>query len=111
MVARVNTVAFRGIETLEIDVQVHIANTMPAVNIVGLPAKAVDESKDRVTLGAGVTGIGVPSAAYHRQSGAGRCDQGRQSLRSADRAWHSGGDGRGLRGRSLGFLRAWRVGP
>ena len=44
MVARVATVAFQGIDTLEIDVQVHLANTMPAFSIVGLPAKAVDES-------------------------------------------------------------------
>jgi len=60
MVARVNTVAFRGIETLEIDVQVHIANTMPAVNIVGLPAKAVDESKDRVRSALASLGLAFP---------------------------------------------------
>ena len=60
MIARVNTVAFRGIETLEIDVQVHIANTMPAVNIVGLPAKAVDESKDRVRSALASLGLAFP---------------------------------------------------
>ena len=60
MVARVNTVAFRGIDTLEIDVQVHIANTMPGVFIVGLPAKAVDESKDRVRSALASLGLAFP---------------------------------------------------
>jgi magnesium chelatase family protein len=60
MVARVSTVAFRGIDTLEIDVQVHIANTMPGVNIVGLPAKAVDESKDRVRSALASLGLAFP---------------------------------------------------
>ncbi len=34
MVARVKTVAFRGIEVLEIDVQVQIAGGLPAFTIV-----------------------------------------------------------------------------
>lgn len=60
MVARVNTVAFRGIDTLDIDVQVHIANAMPAFQIVGLPAKAVDESKDRVRAALAALGLALP---------------------------------------------------
>lgn len=60
MVARVSTVAFRGIDTLEIDVQVHIANTMPGFTIVGLPAKAVDESKDRVRAALASLGLALP---------------------------------------------------
>jgi magnesium chelatase family protein len=60
MVARVSTVAFRESDTLEIDVQVHIANTMPGVNIVGLPAKAVDESKDRVRSALASLGLAFP---------------------------------------------------
>lgn len=41
MVARVKTVAFLGIDTLNIDVQVHIANGLPRFTIVGLPKKLV----------------------------------------------------------------------
>lgn len=60
MVTRVSTVAFRGIDTLEIDVQVHVANGLPAMPIVGLPAKAVDESKDRVRSSLAALGLSLP---------------------------------------------------
>lgn len=50
MTARVSTVAFQGIEVLDIDVQVQVqvAAGLPAFTIVGLPNKAVGESRDRV---------------------------------------------------------------
>lgn len=48
MVARVNTVSFQGIEVKAVDVQVQLSNGLPAFNIVGLPDKAVAESKERV---------------------------------------------------------------
>ena len=35
MVARIATVAFRGIEVLEVDVQVQMASGLPAFTIVG----------------------------------------------------------------------------
>ena len=60
MVSRATTVAFRGIETLDIDVQVHLANALPAFSIVGLPAKAVDESKDRVRSALSALGLSLP---------------------------------------------------
>lgn len=60
MVARVRTVAFRGVDTLEIDVQVHMGNGLPGVSIVGLPAKAVDESKDRVRAALSAMGLALP---------------------------------------------------
>ena len=60
MVARAATVAFRGIDTLDIDVQVHLANALPAFSIVGLPAKAVDESKDRVRSALSALGLSLP---------------------------------------------------
>ncbi|MCP4330648.1 MAG: hypothetical protein GY791_19820 [Alphaproteobacteria bacterium] len=47
MVARVNTVAFQGIAVLDIDVQVQMASGLPAFTIVGLPDKAVAESRER----------------------------------------------------------------
>ena len=48
LVARVNTVAFQGIDVLPIDVQVQMTGGMPAFTVVGLPDKAVAESRDRV---------------------------------------------------------------
>ncbi|GEO38223.1 hypothetical protein SAE02_23710 [Skermanella aerolata] len=48
MVARVNTVAFQGIEVLDIDVQVQLSGGAVAFNVVGLPDKAVGESRERV---------------------------------------------------------------
>ena len=48
MHANIQTVAFRGIDTIAVDVKVHIANGLPAMAIVGLADKAVAESKERV---------------------------------------------------------------
>src|SRR3546814_6591568 len=48
MVAHVTTVAFLGLEARTVDVQVQIANGVPAFRVVGLPDKAVGESRDRV---------------------------------------------------------------
>ena len=48
MTASVKTVAFQGMDVLAIDVQVHMANGLPAFTIVGLPDKAVAESRERV---------------------------------------------------------------
>jgi magnesium chelatase family protein len=47
MVARINTVAFAGIDPLPVDVQVQMASGLPAFQIVGLPDKAVAESRER----------------------------------------------------------------
>ena len=48
MFARVTTVAFEGIEARAVDVQVQIGPGLPHFAIVGLPDKAVAESKERV---------------------------------------------------------------
>ena len=45
MVARVGTVAFQGVEVLDVDVQVQVARGVPAFRIVGLPDKAVADSE------------------------------------------------------------------
>jgi magnesium chelatase family protein len=37
-----------GIEAPPVTVETHLANGLPAFNIVGLPEKAVQESRDRV---------------------------------------------------------------
>lgn len=60
MVARVATVAFQGIETLAIDVQVQLLPGMPAFTIVGLPDKAVGESRERVRGALATLGLGLP---------------------------------------------------
>ena len=60
MVARVKTVAFLGIDTLNIDVQVHIANGLPRFTIVGLPDKAVGESRERVRAALASLGLALP---------------------------------------------------
>ncbi len=60
MVARVNTVAFQGIEVLDIDVQVQMASGLPAFTIVGLPDKAVAESRERVRAALQGLGLALP---------------------------------------------------
>ncbi len=60
MVARINTVAFQGIDVQPVDVQVQISNGLPAFTIVGLPDKAVAESKERVRAALHALGITLP---------------------------------------------------
>ncbi len=61
MVARVKTVAFQGIEVLEVDVQVQIvSSSFVGIVIVGLPDKAVGESRERVRGALGAIGLGLP---------------------------------------------------
>ncbi len=60
MVARINTVAFQGIDVKTVDVQVQISNGLPAFNIVGLPDKAVAESKERVRAALHALGLSLP---------------------------------------------------
>jgi magnesium chelatase family protein len=60
MVARVRTVAFQGIDVLAVDAEVQIAQGLPAFNVVGLPDKAVGESRERVRAALTAIGLGVP---------------------------------------------------
>ena len=61
MVARVNTVAFQGIEVLDIDVQVQLSGGSVAFNVVGLPDKAVGESRERVRSAFQALGLSLPA--------------------------------------------------
>jgi magnesium chelatase family protein len=61
MVARVWTVAFQGIDVLDIDVQVQIAPGIVGFTVVGLPDKAVAESRERVRSALGAIGLALPS--------------------------------------------------
>ncbi|MEJ8572709.1 YifB family Mg chelatase-like AAA ATPase [Microbaculum marinum] len=60
MVARVTTVAFVGIEARRVDVQVQIAPGLPNFFIVGLPDKAVAESRERVRAALTAVGLSLP---------------------------------------------------
>lgn len=60
MVAHITTVAFVGIEARTVDVQVQIANGLPSFTIVGLPDKAVAESRERVRAALGAIGLALP---------------------------------------------------
>ncbi|MCC6598814.1 MAG: YifB family Mg chelatase-like AAA ATPase [Alphaproteobacteria bacterium] len=60
MVARVNTVTFQGIDVQPVDVQVQISNGLPAFTIVGLPDKAVGESRERVRAALHALGLSLP---------------------------------------------------
>ena len=61
MVARIRTVAFLGIEALEVEAQVTIAaGGLPAFMVVGLPDKAVGESRERVRAALTAMGLALP---------------------------------------------------
>jgi magnesium chelatase family protein len=60
MVARVRTVAFQGIDCLPVDVEVQVAPGLPAFNVVGLPDKAVGESRERVRGALVAIGLALP---------------------------------------------------
>ena len=61
MVSRVTTVAFQGIEAVPVDVQVHVGPGMVAFNVVGLPDKAVAESRERVRAALSASGLALPA--------------------------------------------------
>ena len=60
MVARVTTVAFQGIEARAVDVQVQMSSGLPAFTVVGLPDKAVGESRERVRAALTALGLALP---------------------------------------------------
>lgn len=60
MVAHATTVAFLGLETRTVDVQVQISQGLPAFAIVGLPDKAVNESRERVRAALTAIGLALP---------------------------------------------------
>lgn len=60
MIARVKTVSFEGIEAVPVDVQVMIAPGKVNMHIVGLPDKAVAESRERVQAALHASGLALP---------------------------------------------------
>ncbi|WP_089178142.1 YifB family Mg chelatase-like AAA ATPase [Bosea sp. AS-1] len=61
MVTRVATVAFEGIEARAVDVQVQVASGNVAFILVGLPDKAVAESRERVRAALIASGLALPA--------------------------------------------------
>ena len=60
MVALVSTVAYLGLEARAIEVQCQIAPGLPAFRVVGLPDKAVGESRERVHSALTALGLSLP---------------------------------------------------
>lgn len=60
MVSRVSTVAFQGIDAVPVDVQVMVAPGKMNMHIVGLPDKAVAESRERVQAALHASGLSMP---------------------------------------------------
>ncbi len=60
MVALVRTVAYLGLEARAVEVQCQVAAGMPRFNLVGLPDKAVGESRERVQAALAAMGLSLP---------------------------------------------------
>ncbi|MFM2302141.1 MAG: hypothetical protein RLZZ84_1877, partial [Pseudomonadota bacterium] len=60
MVALVQTVAYLGLEARGVEVQCQIAPGLPRFNLVGLPDKAVNESRERVHAALAAMGLSLP---------------------------------------------------
>src|ERR1700756_2430326 len=60
MVAKVRTVAFHGVEVIEVETQVTIASGLPAFTVVGLPDKAGAESRERGRAALASLGLALP---------------------------------------------------
>ncbi len=61
MVARINTVAFHGVDVQTVEVQAQISNGLPTFTIVGLPDKAVGESRERLRSALHASGLALPA--------------------------------------------------
>ncbi|MGB7432772.1 MAG: YifB family Mg chelatase-like AAA ATPase [Ahrensia sp.] len=60
MVARVSTVSFQGVQAVPVDVQIMVAPGKMNMHIVGLPDKAVAESRERVIAALHASGLSMP---------------------------------------------------
>ena len=60
MVALVSTVAYLGLDARAVEVQCQVAPGMPKFNVVGLPDKAVGESRERVHSALSAMGLALP---------------------------------------------------
>ncbi len=60
LVALVRTVAYLGLEARQVEVQCQVAAGLPRFAIVGLPDKAVSESRERVQAALSAMGLALP---------------------------------------------------
>ena len=60
MVAHVATAAYLGLEARAVEVQVQVAPGVPGFTVVGLPDKAVAESRERVRAAISAIGLALP---------------------------------------------------
>ncbi|MEM6974311.1 MAG: YifB family Mg chelatase-like AAA ATPase [Pseudomonadota bacterium] len=61
MISRAHTVAFLGVEARPVEVQCAISAGVPAFTVVGLPDKAVSESRERVRTALTAMGLALPA--------------------------------------------------
>ena len=61
MVVRVSTLAFEGIDTRPVDVQVQLSGGEVKFMVVGLADKAVGESRERVRSALNASGLALPA--------------------------------------------------
>lgn len=61
MLTHINTLTFNGLEVLDVDLQAQISSGLPNFIIVGLPDKAIAESKERVRAALQSLGLQIPA--------------------------------------------------
>lgn len=62
MVTHINSLAYNGVNILDVDVQVHLSPGVPQFTIVGLADKTIAESKERVKAAITSLGLALPSS-------------------------------------------------
>jgi magnesium chelatase family protein len=61
MFAYVETITYAGIQTIPVNLQIHLASGLPAFHIVGLPDKTIGEAKERVRSALSSMGLSLPT--------------------------------------------------
>jgi magnesium chelatase family protein len=61
MTTHCRSLAFHGVDTVAVDVQAQISPGLPAFTVVGLPDKAIAESRERVRAAIHALGLGLPA--------------------------------------------------
>ena len=94
---------------MEVETQVTIASGLPAFTVVGLPDKAVAESRERVRAALPSLGLALPASGSPSTSPRPTCSR-KEPFRSADRLGAAGGDGGVAGRRDRRLYRARRAG-
>ncbi len=61
MQGQINTIAFSGLDVLDVNLQIQMTSAIPAFTIVGLPDKTIAESKERIKAAFEAIGISFPA--------------------------------------------------